>query len=307
MNPIEEILPRTPDDLQEILDKFSDLLNQTVAFGTHILKWDVEKIREGKDNNIPSVFLRNIIELTDSISILIRNSSIDPAKIIFRSLIESSYALIYMLEKDEKQRAKCFIVCRAVEKINQCNKWISTENSHKDFVKKISQDEIDADLTRFYDHPDFLRVKRVRESLLQKPEFKPIYEEYKRTKKNLKKAPKWYSLYDGPQNFIDLTEEINKSLRYEFYYKQFSDNVHGTSLEKGFAYVGNGLAQIIQIRDFENVEELFSHSVSSTVDLYIHYVRKRIPEKEPELNHWYQQFKIPYLNITSKKLIDYKK
>ena len=307
MQPIDEILPKTSEELKSILDRLGSLLNESVFFGTHILKWDVEKPREGKDNNIPSVFLRNIIELADAISILISNSSVDPAKNIFRSLLESCYSLTYMLERDEKQRANCFIVYKSVEKIKQCNKWLSTEDSHNHFKIKLGKDNLEVDLSQFFDHPDFLRVKKLREQLLEKPEFKPVFEEYQRTKKKIKREFYWYSLYDGPRNFIELTEYLGKTISYEFYYKTFSDNVHGTSVEKGFANAGGGKAQIIQIRDYENVQELLSHTVTVLLELYIIFIRKRIPEKETEFLTWFDIFKIPYLEITRKKLFNYKK
>jgi hypothetical protein len=307
MQPIDEILPKTPGDLKPVLDRLSSLLDESVYFGTYILKWDIEKLREGKDNNIPSVFLRNIIELADAISILIRNSSVDPAKNIFRSLLESSYSLMYMLEDNEKQRANCFIVYKSVEKIKQCNKWLSTEDSHNQFKIKLGKDNLDVNLSQFFDHPDFLRVKKLREQLLEKPEFKPVYEEYHRTKKKSNREFYWYSLYDGPKNFPELTEYLGKTISYEFYYRTFSDNVHGTSVEKGFANAGGGRAQIIQIRDYENVQELFSHTVAVLIELYLIFIRKRIPEKETEFLTWYDNFKISYLEITSKKLFNYKK
>lgn len=307
MRPIDEIMPEMSEDLKKILERLSSLLEESVAFGTHILKWDVEKVREGKDNNIPSVFLRNIIELSDAISILIKNSSIDPAKNIFRSLLESSYSLMYMIEANERQRANCFIVFKAVEKIKQCNKWLSTEESHKQFKNKLSTDDLIVDLSQFFDHPDFVKLKKSQEQLLEKPEFKSVYEEYKRTKLNTKKEFFWYSLYDGPKNFPALTEYLGKTIRYEFYYKPFSGNVHGTSIEKGFAKAGSGKAQIIQIRDYENVQELFSHSVAVLIEIYIIFIRKRIPEKETEILTWYKDFNIKYLEIIRKKLFNYKK
>jgi Family of unknown function (DUF5677) len=307
MQPIEEILPQTPKELKTILDKLGSLLHESVSFGTHILKWDVEKLREGKDNNMPSVFLRNIVELADAISILISNCSVDPAKIIFRSLLESCYGLLYMLEDNEKQRAYCFMVFKSVEKIKHCNKWISTEQSHAQFKIKLSKDTLDVDLSSYFDHPDFIRVKKQREKLLEKPEFKLVYEEYLRTKKRLDREFHWYTLYNGPKNFIELTEYLGKTVSYEFHYKTFSDNVHGTSVEKGFSDAGGGKAQIIQIRDYENVQELFSHTITVLLELYIVYIRKRIPEKDPEFVAWFNNFKIPYLDITKKKLFEYKK
>lgn len=307
IEPIKEILPVTSKELQVILDRLSILLNESVSYGTHILKWDIEKEREGKDNHIPSVFFRNIIELADAISILISQSSIDPAKIIFRSLIECSYGLIYMLSENQKQRAYCFMVIKSVEKIKQCNKWISTENSHKELVSKIEKDDLDVNLHKFFDHPEFVKAKAQNEELLNKMEFKSIYAEYLRTKKNLKKDPNWYSLFNGPRNFNELTAQIGKALRYEFYYRTFSDNVHGMSVEKGLAYASDDRAQVIQIRDFENVQELFSHTVATLMELYIQFIRYRIPEKEDNFKEWFKKFKIPYFAITKEKLINYKK
>jgi hypothetical protein len=104
-----------------------------------------------------------------------------------------------------------------------------------------------------------------------------------------------------------LTEYLGKTISYEFYYKTFSDNVHGTSVEKGFTNAGGGKAQIIQIRDYENVQELFSHTVTVLFELYIVFIRKRIPEKDLEFVVWFNNFKIPHLDITKKKLFNYKK
>ena len=305
--PIPEILPETEKELKEILDRLSKILNEAVAFGTHILKWDVVKKRPGKDNNIPSIFLRNIIELADSISILISNSSIDPAKIIFRSLVESCYSLMYMLKEDEKQRAYCFMVSKAISKIKNCNKWISNENAHKEFLKSMDSDNLDADLKVFFDHPEFTKVKKQKEKLLGKSEFNLIYEEYLRTKRELSNNPNWYSLFNGPRNFRELTVYLDKALRYEFYYKTFSDNVHGTSIEKGFTNAGDGRAQVIQIRDFENVQEVFSNSVAILIETYFVFVRKRVPEKESDLKDWFVEFKDPYFDITKETLFNYQK
>jgi hypothetical protein len=102
--PIENILPRIADEhLQKVLDDYSKTIDEVLNFGTHILLWDIEYKREGKDNNIPSLFLRNIIELVDSISVLTKNSLIDPAKIQIRALLENHFGLLYMLQKDEKK------------------------------------------------------------------------------------------------------------------------------------------------------------------------------------------------------------
>ena len=97
---IKELLPREPDEnLQEVLTKFSFLVDSTINFGTNLLKWDLDKKRSGDENIIPVLFFRNLLEIGDSISILIRNSSIDPCKNLLRSLLENMYEMEYLLEK----------------------------------------------------------------------------------------------------------------------------------------------------------------------------------------------------------------
>lgn len=308
INPVNEILPETPKELQSILDRFSSLINESVNYGTHILKWDVEKERDGKDSNIPSVFLRNILELVDAISILLHNCSVDPSKIIFRSLIESCFGLKYMLEKDEPLRIKSFIVCKTVEKIKNFERWIDSSSSFEGLKSKIDNDDLNVDLSRFYNHSDFKNLKEHNEELLNEPEFKPIYEEYVRTKKKLNKTIiSWYSLFDGPQDFQKLSEHLCKSLRYELIFKTYSDNVHGTSVIKGFTSSNDGKVQVIQIRDFENVQEVFSHTVCVLLELYFDFIRKRIPEKQTDYQKWFQEFNKPFLDITRHSIINYKK
>ena len=92
----ENVLPRDPEPyLKEKLNLFANTLEEIVNFGTHLLIADIQKKRSGKDNFVPTLFLRNILDISDSISILIRKSATDPAKIQLRSLLESCLNLAY--------------------------------------------------------------------------------------------------------------------------------------------------------------------------------------------------------------------
>jgi|GEM_PF-6755282 len=107
---IEEILPkRIEPDLAVLLEKLASLVSDTVSLGTHLMKWDADKIRAGDESMPPMMFLRNIIELGDAISILIKTSSIDPTKILLRSLLENTFGLEYMLEKETEKRALSYL------------------------------------------------------------------------------------------------------------------------------------------------------------------------------------------------------
>tara|TARA_R110002020_G_scaffold73623_5_gene188903 strand:- start:271 stop:1203 length:933 start_codon:yes stop_codon:yes gene_type:complete len=305
--PIDEIIPLNRDEyLVKIQKHCSELISEIVNYGTYILKWDIEVKRKGKDNNIPTLFFRNILELGDSISILVKESSIDPSKIILRTLIENILQLIYMLEEDEKQRALCYMVVKTNKDIKYYNKFIKSENSSKQFKIQAEKDELSLNFEKFMDHPEIIKAKKAKTSLLEKPEFSEIQQEYLNTSVK-RKNPNWYSLFNGPKNLEQLAQKLKKNVRYEFFYRAYSENVHGLNLTKGMVYVGNGNAQIIQIRDFEHTQKVTFDTASLLLEIYNLFIKKRLPKKHEEYRIWYLTIRNDFLDLTKRNYINYKK
>lgn len=294
--PIEEILPQKPvEGLISILSRLSFTLNEVVNFGTKILDWDIKKTRKGKDKNVPSVFLRNSIELGDAISLLIEKSSIDPAKILIRSLLENTFGLLYMIEKDEDLRAHCFLVCRINKDIRYYKQFIESEDISKRFISKFIKQEPDFKLENHCNPSEIKAVIKAKEELLNLPLYDEVNVEYHRTcNKNQKRNnnPNWYSLYDGPNSFESLCNYLENTLLYEFQYRKYSENVHVTNVMKGFMKSKNGIdkAHLIQIRDFKDCKEVFYNGVNILLDLYREFIKIRLPEKQIEYDDWYRKF-----------------
>ncbi|NEW79425.1 MAG: hypothetical protein GZ086_08395 [Gelidibacter sp.] len=292
--PIEELLSKEPNkDLSLILDKLSDTVDEIVNFGTQILSWDVKVKRGGKDKNVPSVFLRNSIELGDSISILIRKSSIDPSKILIRSLMENTIYARYMIEKNEDERAHSFLVCRANKDIRFYKQFIEAERISKNFVSKIKKQEPDFELNNHCNPTKIKTVIKAKQELLKEPIYRDINIEYHRTcNKNKKRNnnPNWYSLFNGPENFEELCRYLEYTIIYEFQYRNYSENVHISNVMKGFVAAGDNKADILQIRDFKDSKAVFYNVVNILLDLYREFINKRLPEKKNEFSNWCVNF-----------------
>ncbi|RFN60124.1 DUF5677 domain-containing protein [Marixanthomonas ophiurae] len=301
--PIEEILPQKPvEGLISLLSKLSFTLNEVINFGTKILDWDLKKKRNGKDKNIPSVFLRNSIELGDAISILIEKSSIDPAKILIRSLMENTFGLLYMIEKDEDLRAHSFLVCRVNKDIRYYKQFIENEDISKNFVSKFIKQEPGFKLKNHCNPIEIKTVIKAKEELLRQPIYDDVNLEYHRTcTKNKKRNnnPNWYSLYDGPYNFESLCHHLENTILYEFQYRKYSENVHVTNVMTGFVKSKAELdkADLIQIRDFKDCKEVFYNAVNILLDLYREFIKIRLPEKQIEYDNWYIEFEIMFEKI----------
>lgn len=292
-NFISDILPRNIDDenLKIILDKYSTCIDEIVNCGTHILKIDYELKREGKDNNVPTLFLRNCLELADGISILMKSSSIDPSKNLLRTLLENSFSLIYMIQTNEKIRAHCFLVWKANNDLKFCKRLINEEQSSKEFVNQLKKENPNFELNDIRNLEGILKTIEAKNELLELPIYKEINDEYKRLKKNNRGSDfNWYSLFDGPRNFLKLSEELNSTLHYHFNFKKYSENVHGNNVLKGFISLHDDKAQLRQMRDFKDCREVFIQVIYLLLNLYSEFVEKRIPGQISDYPEWSKHF-----------------
>lgn len=283
-----------------VLKQLSECVREVVNFGTHILKWDVEKKRDGSDRHTPSVFLRNSIELADAISMLIEKSSIDPAKILVRTLMESNFNLLYMIEKDEQTRAYYFLVCRLNKDIRSYRQYIKEDEISKDFVSKFKKQQPDFDVEKYCDPLEVQKIIQQKESLLTESPYAEINLEYHRTCTKREKRnndPNWYSLNDGPENFGSLCKYLNNSLLYENQYRRFSESVHSKNVMSGFAISGPDQADLLQIRNFKDCREVFHNSVDLLLKLYIGFIKMRLPEKQRDFDDWLSRYSIEFTKV----------
>src|SRR5882762_4565637 len=95
--PVFEILNRngTNDRMNLVLSQMAFGVEQTTNFGTHILNWFVQAGSKERHRIVFVMLLRQYLELLDAVSILIRSSSIDPSKLILRSMVEILFNFKY--------------------------------------------------------------------------------------------------------------------------------------------------------------------------------------------------------------------
>ncbi len=291
-NEINDILPRKQvDDLKEHLYKYSLLIENAINFGTHLLKWDAYKNREGDENLIPLLFFRNILELGDSISILIKNSSIEQCKPLLRSLLENTFGLEYLLQDDTYRRSLSYIVWHTHETIKFCDKLKSSTQSGKQLKRELEKDILLKVVNNFFDKPLFATAKQNAEDLLKLPKYVPINTEYQNTFSR-KKNPKWYSLYGGPDNIEQLAKKLNLNAFYEIYYRIYSGNVHATSVfQNKLTSNSDGTVAIIQIRNPEEIQSVTKDTLNIIILSFLSYYKTRLSERKKDFNNWYMEFR----------------
>ena len=244
------------------------------------MKWDADKGRAGDENTPPLLFLRNIIELGDAISILIKNSSIDPAKPLLRSLLENTFGLEYMLEKETEKRALSYLVWNTNRKLTFYRKLIGTSPSGQLFKKDIQSDKLLKESIDIFDNPIVLAAIKNSENHLKSDKYIPIEAEYRRTRAFLKRTPAWHALFDGPKNIEGLAKYLNRHAIYEIFYRSYSGNVHATSvMERKLIPNTDGSVAIVQIRYPEDAQSITQSTFNILRIAYLSYFNNRVPEQ----------------------------
>lgn len=310
--PIDEILPRKINpEIAQILSNFSDLIDEVVNYGTHILKWLVEESKGGDEQMPIFMFFRDMLEKADAISILINNSSVDPAKGILRSLFETHLYISYLIEDHFHDRSMAFIVWENKKKIQLNRTFDPNDQEYKNFKKKI---ENDSSIYPSYTSNLLNKIPSVKpildnlNSLLERPEYIKVVKEFEKTKNKNKVHPAWYSLFNGPRNIQQLASHLKMASLYEVVYRSWSGSVHGTDIINGKIVksknsIDDGdkvAADLIQIRLPKDAQSVIGYTLILIIKTYTVLMDKKIPIKKMEYMKWYITIRDQILIVTDK-------
>ena len=249
--PLEEFIPRSiRPDVKALLDHLSGLIDEVVNYGSYVAKWCIEKKTRGDENAVASLMYRNILELIDSISVLVRNSCTEPCKIILRSLFESFLNFNYLLEKDFNLRGMDFLVCYRHDEINFLRRFDPKDPEYNKYQEKKSKDIIIKDLPKKPD-PNVSERQESLRKIFEHPSYKESSAEYEKYRASHKGNPPRNGIACGadPNNVYELADRLGFSAQYEILYRSWSGLVHGTDIvnEKLFI-VETGVASFAQLR-----------------------------------------------------------
>lgn len=307
---VENILPREIDSqLDSILSDFSMLIEEFVNFGTHVLMWNTENINGSDEQMPPMMFFRDLLEKADSISIIVKKSSIDPAKVILRSIFETHLYLDYITEKETVDRAMSFLVWETKKKIQLLDTYNDNTNLNNALKSKLRKDK-SLDENGILDGiPNLNSEIENLEELLRQEEYQNANEEYHRIKKLDNRKPNWYRLFDGPKNIQQLADYLNMGFMYEVLYRHWSGSVHGTDITYGKIAPSNYddnnsekiQADIIQIRLPKDAQQVSGFTLILLLKTIRILIERRIPNKKDEFNIWYKSVKDSFSKVTSKE------
>ena len=285
---IEDFIPREADNpiVQNNLDKFSLGLDYTVDFGAQIVLWDIDTLK-GEDEQLPPVIMfRHFLQLIDSISILVRKSSVDPCKLILRGVLETFLGIEYLFQANTTDRCMAFLVCDIHRRINDCNKSNPTSQAGKQFKSTLGKDKL-LNRLAFLNFPNQEKRKEKLEEVLKSKNYQKAEKSYQELRDNGINNPNWFQLFNGPKNIESLANYLNFNALYDILYRKWSGKAHGFDIILGkIRSAQKGKLEIIQIRDVAEAQQTVSLSLSFSLIIFELYILNRIAEKHSNYINW---------------------
>ena len=248
MEPVEKFIDR--GDLEEeykiLLNELSSNIEECVNFGSHMVSWLMEAPNAKEDDLPVTMFLRNILDELDAISILIKYSSIESCNNLLRTVLENFFYVEYILEKDTYNRSMCFLAWNALKTKKFLLKLDGFSQDYMSFKSLWEKD-------KFLKNKPIIKIANIEDykksngNLLNSELYEPYRVEYERTKA-IKNNPEWYTLFDGPRNLESLAQYLNYYSYYEILYRELSAAAHGTDILDKITSIGNNKVALSQIR-----------------------------------------------------------
>lgn len=305
--PINEFIPREIDnpEIKLLLNDFASLIDEVVNYGSHVFRWGLDSIKEGDENAPAFLIYRHIFELIDSISILIRNSSIEPCNILLRSLFESFLNINYLFKSDFKQRCMDFWVWKRHKEVYSLRRFDPDDERHVQYERNRANDILLKDKPS-KEIPDIKERIENLKKLFDLPSYKESAAEYERIKAVKGKPPKyWFSIHGGPNDICQLAERLGFPAQYDILYRSWSDLVHGTDIVKDKISIESpGVIAFSSLRSPRGAQSAAIMTISiglSTIRMFAsHYV----PDKAKENADWYRrEVEASYLRLNKIKIV----
>jgi hypothetical protein len=296
------------DKIKPQLIFLHNLISDSIKVGEEIIDWDLQENNDG-DEILPAILLyREILEIADATSILISKSSVEPCKILLRSLVEINYSLEYLLSGDINLKSQCFLVWQANKTLKFCDQFDLEKQTGKQSKNNFSKDKSGVNVDKYFVSEKLNQARKSANSIINLESYKTANEEYKLCKKKLKSNFSWYSMFDGPRNIEDLANRLNNQLSYQILYRVFSSNVHGSGQIQGKLLPNeNGTANLASIRLPFQAQMITQHICNTLLSSHQTFIKARIPNKLQNFNKWYlEKYRTNYTYLLDNKLIQMK-
>lgn len=268
----EPLTRRIQPLLTESVNKATEIFGRITSAGAWI---------GGQDEDIaPLIMYRQVIELADGVTVLLLASCADAAVPVLRAMFEASLSLDFICQTDYVRRSLSW-TCTYLHSRIQAHQRSDPSTGVGAEHARILEPHINV--------PDYDSTQSVEglQSMLARPSLSAVDAEYRRLKKERRRAPDWYQLFNGPVDRRALAKAVGREAEYAVFYKDWSGVSHAVDAAP-YLRTGRrpGEAAFVMIRSAEQMQ----HRSLLAINILLGAMRRTLGHFRPDesLSDWYR-------------------
>lgn len=286
----ENLMLNKSEDVQNILDKASNVISDIVFYGAYI----IDEIRENDPyvndhkKRIILLILRDMLENIDSISVLMKNGCTNGIIPIQRTVVELYLSILFIFKDNFEEKIIAYDVCHINERI------LAGKNIlERGGIDNIQEKEINEKI-------------KILKDILSKNEYKTINKKWINYTKKEHHAPNWYEIIsDKCTSIRKMAKKIDKLKVYDVIYSYYSKDTHGCLALLDYVCLDEEVFKIKSFRCPSVVSLLCKQNLIIANAVYEKVIENHLPQLlEIEYENWYleKHIKIKELEILENKL-----
>jgi len=277
------------EPVSELINSVSPLLQEAINYSLGLYQRCKNTKECSSDEAIaPLALFLHIIQMADSIDVLLCNGCAEPASLQLRSLFEARLGLEYMLQKNTQQRANSWIVMKMINDIECFETMDPSSPKGNKIIDELEKRGIMTQFEGMKSQKVVDYITKIR-TALSKPEYSEVYAEYNRIVKQGRKYPEWYSFFDGPKTLKELSIVLGQDFTYQTLYSSWSEISHASSTRHLTFPFEDGSSFFGLIRNPTNTIHIGTMAISMILETIAFLVNKYRSYESTKLSKWYEK------------------
>jgi hypothetical protein len=182
--------------------------------------------------DFPSLVLYvHLYQMARGIQLLLSNQHTRPAIPVLRSMLEACLSVHYIHKENYEDRSLAWICGHFREQVRLQQLADPESQRGKELNELAKREIIGGPIGK---GRRAVEARAGIEGIMQKLKNPPLLRldtTFSSLKKELRREPKWHSLFGGPKNIYELAESVELACIYRVYYEHWSSVIHGTECQ----------------------------------------------------------------------------
>jgi len=265
----------TSSEDKQKLSELADLIQKFTIVGEDMWSQKKDSMIIQKTDLALLLLFRQILEMADALSVLMKEGCVNATKPLVRSLLEYYFQLAYLLE-DNEERKSLQVLYHYERGLRDYYENLAIPQKGGSFFERLKNDKhLKGDDISLEQKEAFLdNVKKI-DLVLDGDDNKEVAAEYLRTegkKTNAASGKKgkvghWYELFDGPTSVEGISVKLKEAALYQFIYRSCSSYAHGEDIiHVNLEAYGEDTYKISPLRDLRQLT-IIANNILLLIDL----------------------------------------